>query len=74
MITLIKNQKDWNKYKNQQEQRIIPCKLHHNLEPENFPFLVSCYIKFEKSYGEFDYIINYSFVYKSDARKLLKIK
>ena len=73
MTTLIKNQKDWNKYKKTQENRVFPCKLCHSSGPKSFPFLVSCYIKFEE-YGEFDYSINYSFVYKSDARKLLKIK
>ena len=74
MITLIKNQKDWNKYKKIQENRVFPCKLHHNLQqPDQFPCLVSSYIKFER-FGDADYSVNYSFVYKSDARKLLKIK
>ena len=74
MITLIKNQKGWNKYKKQQENRVVPCKIHqNNLEPKEFPCIVSSYIRFER-FGDADYSINYSFVYKSDARKLLKIK
>ena len=73
MITLIKNIKDWNKYKKTQENRVFPCKLHHSQQPSQFPCLVSSYIKFEE-FGVSDYSINYSFVYESDARKLLKIK
>ena len=73
MANLIKNQNDWEKYKKSQESRVslAGIKLHHGTEPEEFPFLVNCYIH---PFGVGEYKVNYFFIYKFAAKKLLAVK
>ncbi len=66
---IIKTQKDWIKYKNLQNGRVLPLEPSHKPEsPDNFPVIVVSNL----SPNGHKIVINHSFVYQDDAKKLLK--